>query len=187
MTTTASTRPGRMTADQRRDAIVAASVEAFAAGGLVGASTKAIARRAESASRTCSAVRDQEGALPRGRPAVLPTGRPRLRAAPATSRRDAGVQHRARGDGPDHRLLSNRTYLLVQLQAYAACADPDVRQAVREEFSALHRRVRDLSGASTEELHTFFAQGMLLNVAAAVEFGSAPDKHWLLENLDGAS
>jgi hypothetical protein len=97
------------------------------------------------------------------------------------------VQHRARGDGPDHRLLSNRTYLLVQLQAYAACADPDVRQAVREEFSALHRRVRDLSGASTEELHTFFAQGMLLNVAAAVEFGSAPDKHWLLENLDGAS
>src|SRR6476646_7247032 len=46
MTTTATTRPTRMTADERRDAIVAASVEEFAAGGLVGASTEAIAKRA---------------------------------------------------------------------------------------------------------------------------------------------
>src|SRR6266436_10376764 len=35
----------RMTADERRDAIVAAATEEFATGGLVGASTEAIARR----------------------------------------------------------------------------------------------------------------------------------------------
>ena len=35
-----------MTADERRDAIVAAAIEEFATGGLVGASTEAIARRA---------------------------------------------------------------------------------------------------------------------------------------------
>ena len=46
MTSTATTRPTRMTADERRDAIVAAGVEEFAAGGLVGASTEAIAKRA---------------------------------------------------------------------------------------------------------------------------------------------
>src|SRR3954467_14578126 len=45
-TAAASARPGRMTADERRDAIVAASVEEFATGGLVGASTDAIAKAA---------------------------------------------------------------------------------------------------------------------------------------------
>src|SRR3954449_557856 len=41
-----TTRPGRMTADERRDAVVAAGIEGCAPGGLVGASTDAIARRA---------------------------------------------------------------------------------------------------------------------------------------------
>ena len=82
-------------------------------------------------------------------------------------------------------LLADRTTLIVQLQAYAACADPDVRAVVREEFAGLHRRVRELSGASGHEIHHFFAEGMLLNVAAAMDFGSGPSKHWLLENLEG--
>ncbi len=34
-------------------------------------------------------------------------------------------------------------------------------------------------------MQSFFAQGMLLNIAAAVEFGSEPNKHWFLENLEG--
>src|SRR6476661_9464555 len=40
-----SPRGPRQTADERRDAIVAAATEEFATGGLVGASTEAIARR----------------------------------------------------------------------------------------------------------------------------------------------
>src|SRR3982750_1660075 len=40
-----SSRGTRMTADERRDAIVAAATEEFATGGLVGASTEAVARR----------------------------------------------------------------------------------------------------------------------------------------------
>ena len=38
------------------------------------------------------------------------------------------------------RLLSDRDLLRVQLQAYAACGDDDVRQVVREEFAALYDR-----------------------------------------------
>ena len=83
------------------------------------------------------------------------------------------------------RLLADRTLLLVQLQGYAACADPEVRATVREEFSALHRRVQELSGASSEEMLQFFAHGMLLNVAAAVDFSSGLDKHWFIHNLEG--
>ena len=190
MTTTATTRPTRMTADERRDAIVAASLEEFAAGGLVGASTEAIAKRAGVSQPYVFQLfgTKKELFLAVVRQCFQRTGLAFERAAgdyvPDST---PGCNTVLEAIGAEyHRLLSNRTNLLVQLQAYAACADPDVRQAVREEFSALHRRVRDLSGASTEELHTFFAQGMLLNVAAAVEFGSAPDKHWLLENLGDA-
>src|SRR3954467_5066946 len=45
-TTTTAARSTRMSADERRDAIVAAGIQEFAAGGLVGASTDAIAKRA---------------------------------------------------------------------------------------------------------------------------------------------
>jgi AcrR family transcriptional regulator len=46
-----------------------------------------------------------------------------------------------------HRLLEDRTLLLIQLQAYAACDDPDVREAVRVEFLRLVRFVQGASGA----------------------------------------
>jgi hypothetical protein len=80
------------------------------------------------------------------------------------------------------RLLSDRDLLRVQLQAYAACGDDDVRQVVREEFAALYALVKQDSGASNEEIHQFFAEGMLLNVAAALELGGKPET-WSLSGL----
>ena len=73
------------------------------------------------------------------------------------------------------RLLADRDLLRVQLQAYAACGDDDVRQVVREEFAACTPSVKQDSGASNEEIHHFFAEGMLLNVAAALELGGTPE------------
>jgi AcrR family transcriptional regulator len=81
-------------------------------------------------------------------------------------------------------LLSDRTLLLVQLQAYAACADPDVQAVVREVFAGLHRLVAKASGASPAEVHEFFAKGMLLNVAAAVEVRGDP-RSWSLDDFGG--
>ena len=40
-------------------------------------------------------------------------------------------------------LLADRDLLRVQLQAYAACGDEDVRTAVREEFTGCIAPVRD--------------------------------------------
>ena len=80
-------------------------------------------------------------------------------------------------------LLSDRTLLLVQLQAYAACSDPEVQAVVREEFARLHRMVGRVSGATNREIHDFFAQGMLLNVAAAVDVQGDPAS-WTLESFD---
>jgi AcrR family transcriptional regulator len=178
-----------MTADERRDAIVAAGLEEFAAGGLVGASTEMIAKRAGVSQPYVFQLFGTKKELFL---AVVRQCFGRTRLAFERAAHDyvpeatPGCNTVLEAIGAEYmRLLSNRTNLLVQLQAYAACADPDVRAVVREEFAALHRRVRDLSGASAEELHSFFANGMLLNVAAAVEFGSEPNKHWLLENLEG--
>ena len=57
-------------------------------------------------------------------------------------------------------------------------------RVVREEFADLYVAVKRDSGASNEEIHRFFAEGMLLNVAAALEIGGKPDT-WSLSGLLG--
>lgn len=186
---TQDARSSRMSADERRDVIIAAATHEFATGGLVGASTDAIARAAGVSQPYVFQLFGTKKELFR---AVVRScfGRTRLAFEDAVRRYEAGELMEC--DGPlgaialaYTTLLEDRTLLLVQLQGYAACADGEVRETVREEFSALHRRVQELSGASPQEMQAFFAQGMLLNVAAAVDFGAAPNKHWFLGNLEG--
>ena len=183
-----STRPGRMTADERRNAIVAAGVEEFATGGLVGASTDAIARRAGVSQPYVFQLFGTKKEL------FLAVVRRCFERTRLT------FEDAARGYVPGgssqcntvleaiglsyHGLLADRNQLLVQLQAYAACADPDVQVVVREEFGRLHRRVRELSGADPRDIHRFFAEGMLLNIAAAVEFSGDPHG-WILAQMEG--
>jgi AcrR family transcriptional regulator len=175
-----------MTADERRGAIVAAATEEFATGGLVGASTETIARRVGVSqpyvfqlfgtkkglflavvrscfSRIIGAFEDAAG-----------------RWTPGTDDCDSPLM--AMGLAYK-KLLADRTLLRLQLQSYAACSDPDVRTAVREGWGQLYRRVREVSGASRDELHEFFAEGMLLNLGAAVGLpGQAKD--WTLEMFE---
>src|SRR3712207_867785 len=76
-------------------------------------------------------------------------------------------------------LLDDRDHLLTQLQAYAACSDPEVREAVRWGYGELVALVRRETGATEGELWAFFAQGMLLNVAAALDLpGFAEQRNW---------
>jgi len=175
----------RLTADERRDAIVVAAMHAFAEGGYAGTSTESIAR----------AVGVSQPYLFQ----LYGTKRDLFLAAVRHGyRRVQLVFHEATKDAPPpdrpdctkldlmgnayKRLLSDRDLLRVQLQAYAACGDEDVRQVVREEFAALYELVKRESGASDEAIHQFFAEGMLLNVAAALELGGDPDT-WSLARL----
>ncbi len=176
-----------MTADERREAIVAASVEEFASGGLIGASTDAIARRAGVSQpyvfQLFGTKKELFLAVVR-----LCFGRTQRTFEEAARRYEpgtvAGCTNILDAIGASYmKLLADRTLLLVQLQAYAACADRDVQRVVREEFGRLHRRVAEISGASPEEIHRFFAEGMLLNVAAAVELEGEP-KAWTLHALE---
>jgi AcrR family transcriptional regulator len=167
-------RSPRLSADERREAIVAAGIDEFAAHGLAGGSTDAIARKAGVSQPYVFQLFGTKKDL---FIAVVRRAFERTRIA----FEDAADQF-ARGERVDcdtplgamgHayiELLADRTLLLAQLQAYAACSDPDVRAAVRREFEDLHRWVAERSAASPDEVREFFATGMLLNVDAAVRF-----------------
>ena len=66
-------------------------------------------------------------------------------------------------------LLADRELLLSQMQTYAACGDDEIRAVVRNRWGELYRTVERLSGAPADEVRAFFATGMLLNVAAAID------------------
>jgi AcrR family transcriptional regulator len=175
----------RLTADERRDAIVVAALHEFAEGGYAGTSTESIARAVGVSQPYLFQLYGTKREL------FLATVRHGFRRVQL-------VFHEATKDAPPpdkpdctslelmgnayKRLLSDRDLLRVQLQAYAACGDEDVRQVVREEFAALCALVKRESGASDEAIHQFFAEGMLLNVAAALELGGTPET-WSLARL----
>ena len=178
----------RLSAEERRAAVVHAGLDEFAARGLAGASTDAIAQRAGVSQpyvfQLFGTKRDLFIAVVR-----YGFERTRLAFADAAERFDRGEAtdcHSVLGamGSAYTRLLADRTLLLVQLQSYAACSDPVVRDAVREEFARLHGYVLQRSGASSDDIHHFFAEGMLLNVGAAVQLEGEP-LTWTLHDLTG--
>ena len=74
-------------------------------------------------------------------------------------------------------LLADRDLLLNQLNAHAACDDPAIRDQMRRGFAQLVALVERETGAGPEEVRNFFAQGMLLNVLAAMQAQDV-DEHW---------
>ncbi len=76
-------------------------------------------------------------------------------------------------------LLADRTSLLFQMQSYAASSDPEIQARVRERYADLVREVAEATGAKPAELWSFFANGMLLNVIAALNLEVlAPSEEW---------
>jgi AcrR family transcriptional regulator len=66
-------------------------------------------------------------------------------------------------------LLADRELLLFQLQTYAAADDEDIRAAARRRYEQLTESVASLAGVERERVLPFIGQGMLLNVAAALD------------------
>jgi hypothetical protein len=72
-------------------------------------------------------------------------------------------------------LLVDRTRLRAQMQAYAACDDPDIREVVRNGFGDIVAYVERVSGLPEEEVTRFFAVGMLMNVMASMDLWESPE------------
>jgi AcrR family transcriptional regulator len=74
-------------------------------------------------------------------------------------------------------LVENRDMLLGQLHAYAAGADPAVRDAVRAGYGRLVQAVRETTGADDERLRGFFAMGLLITITTALDMHEI-DEPW---------
>jgi AcrR family transcriptional regulator len=164
----------RISKEERRREIVEAATREFAAGGLHGTPVEAIARRVGVSQPYLFQLFGTKKQL---FIAALRRGYERTRATFVAAANEA-----APGSTPwdklmvmgsaYEQLLQDRTLLLMQLQGYVACEDPEVREIVRGEFVRLVQEVKAASGAQDEELRFWLAEGMLMNVAAAIELGS---------------
>jgi AcrR family transcriptional regulator len=173
MTTTSPKPRQRVPAAERRDALIEAAVHEFAQGGLHGTPVARIAQRVGVAQPYVFSLFPTKrdlflAAVERGFKLTEATF---TRAAeafdPAKALPDADVL-RAMGHAYMEMLDAHRDYLLLQLQSYAACDDPVIRDHVRRLYAGLVAHVDRLSGADQEQIDDFFRYGMWLNVTAAM-------------------
>ena len=165
-----SAAPTRLSAEERREAVIQAAVEEFAEAGYFGTPTEAIAARAgisqpyifrlfgnkenlflATAERCFERIHESFRAAAAGAP-----------GAPFPAMEEAYLQ-----------LLSDRRLLMVWMHTFAACSNPVIQQAVALRFQELFSFLEELPGATPERVHQFVSSGMLLNVAAATNMRSA--------------
>jgi AcrR family transcriptional regulator len=164
----------RVPAAERREELIAAAVHEFAHGGLYGTPVERIARRVGVAQPYVFSLFPNKrelflAALERSFERVGETFQKaaedyREGRAPA----DCEDMVQAMGRAYKELLLSDRDYLMLQHQSYAACDDEVVRARVRHRYAELVELARELSGADSERIDDFFRHGMALNVAAAL-------------------
>lgn len=164
----------RVPAAERREELISAAVHEFAKGGLHGTAVERIARRVGVAQPYVFSLFPNKrelflAALERSFERIADTFRS---AAVDYSEGRAPVECEdtlhAMGLAYKELLASDRDYLMLQHQSYAACEDEIVRARVRHRFALLVELARELSDAEPERLDDFFRHGMALNVAAAL-------------------
>ena len=164
-----------MSAEERREMVLEAAVAEFALHGLAGTSTEDVARAAGISQPDLFRLFPTKKAL-----FLALVERCYLRiedafiAAAGDKTGEAALE--AMGDEYE-RLLDNRTLLLLQMHAYAASEDPEIRAVTRAGFKRLWTMVERVSGLPFDRVVQFFAMGMLMNVAAAMDL-PAVDERW---------
>ena len=175
-----------MHADERREMILEVAVAEFAARGLAGTSTEDVARRAGISQPYLFRLFPTKKALFL---ALVERCFRRVRDAFTEAVGDLTGEEAlmAMADAYEH-LLEDRTLLLMQMQAYAACEDPEIRAATRAGFKKLWELTERLTGLPFQPVVDFFAVGMLMNVAAAMDLPAVDERwtSWCPKDADGA-
>jgi AcrR family transcriptional regulator len=168
-TTTPSTKRTLSTADERREAVLEAGMSVFAEKGFLGTPTTEVAK----------AAGISQAYLFR----LFPTKTDLVLAVVARSNHriketflKAAAQARTTGQDPMEvmgeaygALLEDRSMLMTQVHQFAAAAAmPEVAEVSRAFFAELYELVARAADLGPEEIHRFFATGMLLNVMAAI-------------------
>ncbi len=175
----------RRTAQERREEVLEAALGEFAAHGLHGTSTETIAERAGISQPYLFRLFGTKKELFM---ACARRGMDRTREAFRDAAEHGGPEPVLVRMGKAYiELLDDRDLLLAQLQLQAACGDEEIRAVAREGYGELYREIERLSGAGEDEVRRFFATGMLLNVAAAMDLPELADRvGWARRMLGGA-
>jgi AcrR family transcriptional regulator len=181
--TPTATTTERLTASERREQILEASVTVFAERGYEGASTDVIARMAGISQpylfRLFGTKRDLIIATIKR--CFEDTEQLFTRSASGLSGEEA---LQAMGEAYVDEIRRSPLGLRAQLQSYAACDDPAIRLVVADGFGELVRLAERLTGLDSVPVSSFFAQGMLLNVLAMMGQVDEPQA-WALRLIEG--
>ena len=173
----------RLSAAERKDEILEAAMIEFADLGFHGTSTEDIARRAGISQPYLFRLFGTKKELFKA--TISRCFRETLEVFQRAAEGKRGEEAlKAMGDAYVENLLSDRTRLRAQMQAYAACDDPEICEVVRNGFGDLVAYVQRVSGLPAENVAAFFAKGMLLNVLSAMQVQTDPEP-WAQLLLEG--
>jgi AcrR family transcriptional regulator len=164
----------RKSKEVRHEEILDAALQEFAKRGLHGASTEEIARRAGISQPYVFRLFGTKKALFTAVVARCFRQTHELFARAAEGKRGKAALE-AMGRAYIERLREDRTQLLAQMQAYAACDDPEICEVVRNGYGDLVAYVERVSGLPPQAVSAFFAKGMLLNVIASMGLGDGAE------------
>ena len=173
--TASPTKRTLSTADVRRETVLEVGMSAFAERGFLGTPTTDVAKAAGISQAYLFRLFPTKTDLVL---AVVERSNERIKETFLK----AAAQAQALGEDPKERmgeaygaLLEDRSMLMTQIHQFAAAASmPEVADVSRAFFAELYALVERETGLSPDEIHQFFATGMLLNVMAVI---GATDEH----------
>ena len=173
----------RKSAAERREQILEAALAEFAAHGLDGGSTEAIARAVGISQPYVFRLFGTKKEL-----FIATVERCMRRTLEMMQTAAAGLKGEealhAIGEAYADRLATDPTYLHAQMQAYAACDDAEIREVVRNGYGELVGYVERIADLPPTRISHFFAKGMLLNVIASMNLLGA-EEGWAQRLVDG--
>jgi AcrR family transcriptional regulator len=173
----------RKSATERRDEILEAALTEFAAHGLDGGSTEAIARTVGISQPYVFRLFGTKKQLFMATVERCLRGTLEMFHTASAGLTGEDALH-AIGEAYSERLATDPTYLHAQMQSYAACDDPEIRAVVQRGFGELVEYTERVSGLPGDRVAHFFAKGMLLNVIASMGLVDA-DVGWAQRLIEG--
>jgi AcrR family transcriptional regulator len=173
----------RKSREVRHEEILDAALQEFALRGLHGASTEDIARRAGISQPYVFRLFGTKKALFTAVVNRCFRETHELFARAAEGKRGEEALD-AMGRAYVEMLRRDRTRLLAQMQSYAACDDPEIREVVRHGYGDLVAYVERVAGLPADAVSAFFAKGMLLNVIASMGLGDSTEP-WVERLVQG--
>jgi AcrR family transcriptional regulator len=154
----------RLTAKERGEEVLQATVQAFAASGYEGTKTDEIARMAGVSQPYVIRLFGTKQQL-------------FLAAVQSVCDRIEQLFREAAEEAPElaslgqnyHRLLAEPEVLLVLMHGFSASGEPAIGDCVRQRFGSIYALIRELTGATPQQAREFLSAGMLITVMSAMQ------------------